>query len=395
MLRTILGFFLLSGMIPGLVEAQIDISGQGSVAFVKSENGYSQYVYDQGRPTFTWRWDLFADAILSDNVALLTNFRMLQDEQLHIDYFSLRVSDIASSGMNIQFGLIDLPIGNLGERRFPRENPFYDLPLMNEHITSLCSSDYKLWALVPQFAINGDGVRILDQGLYDLGLKVYGTFGIFDLTAALTNGMVSETGTYAAGGLNSNSGFGTLFRVAATPITGLTIGLSYGDGPFMKDQSADSTSAFYHDDPRDYPQHIFMGDLDFSYGYLSFYTQVGYNEWMLGASSEDRGKWQLRENLSAWAYSAEARYALTPRLSVAARAGGLFFSTVSDSLPTFSGPVFYSGTWDHNVLRVESALAYNLTRELLVKFVYQWNRTYGLPQDPHDNLLVIQSVVSF
>lgn len=395
MLRNFVFLFLGFLLSQNDLSAQIDVSGQGSVAYVKSENGASQYVINNGDPTFAWRWDLFADTRISDNITMMSNLRILQDEVLHVDYFAMQVTDIASLGINTQMGLIDIPFGNLSDRRFPQDNPFYDLPLMNEHLTSLCASDYKLWVLVPQFAIQGNGVRLLDQGLYDLGIKVFGSFGIFDFAAALTNGMVSETGTYESRGLNAKAGFGKIFRLAVTPTTGFTVGISYATGPFMKNQSDDSNSAFYGEDPRDYPQNIVMGDVDFSYGHFSFYGQAAYNTWELEDDGGEEGYWKLHSNLTAFAYSAEAQYAVTPRLSIAARGGGLFFNSISDTVPTFSGPVLYSGTWDHNVFRLEGALGYHFSRELLVKLVYEWNRTYGLQQDPPDDVFVIQSVVGF
>lgn len=380
-------------------EAQLDLHGQGSVAYVKSENGYSQYVYNNGNPTFAWRWDLFADMRINENITLLSNVRMLQDQVVHIDYFALRINEIGSPSVNAQLGLVDLPFGNLGERRFPKQNPFFNLPLMNEHITSLCESDYRLWVLDPGFAIAGDGVRILDQGLYDLGMKVYGTIGILDYAVALTNGMISETGTYSPNGLNPNGGFGKMLRLALTPFSGLTIGGSYAAGPYMSDQSTDVNSSMYGEDPRDYPQQIIMGDVDVSFGYFTFYGQAAYNIWRFkgakeGESWEDSHE-RVTEDLKAFAYSFEGRYALTPRLSVAARIGGIVFGSITDSVYSPSGPVLYSGTSDHNVVRLESAVGYRITRELLVKCVYQWNRTYGVAEDPRDNLFAVQTVVTF
>jgi hypothetical protein len=370
------------------------VSGEGSVGYVKSERGFSQYVIDDGNPTFVWRWDLFADMRISDNISLMSNFRMLQDEVFHIDYFALRVTDIGSTGVNAQMGLIDLPFGNLGNRRFPKENPFYDLPLMNEHLTSLCQSDYKLWVLEPQFAVTGDGVRLLDQGLYDLGVEAFGRFGMFDCAAALINGMISETGVYAPHGLNANNGFGGILRVAATPMTGLTIGVSYATGSFMEDQHNDTNSAIYREDPSEYPQHIVMGDVDFSMGYFTMYGQAGYNVWDFSNADADNRKIS-HSDLKAFAYSVEATYAITPRLTLAARAGGLLFNTIDDSVPTFSGLVHYSGHWDRDEFRLETALNVHLSRELLLKVVYEWNRTYDVSQDPLDDVFILQSVVSF
>jgi hypothetical protein len=374
--------------------AQLGVSGQATAEFFKSEDGRSQYAIDGGQATFAWRWDLFADALVTDHIALLSNFRMLQDQIPHIDLLAIRVTDIASTGISLQAGQIDLPFGNLGDRRFPKQNPFFDLPLINDHITSLCESNYNLWTFSPDYAMRGDGVRILDQGLYDLGAKAYGNIGIIDYSVAVINGMVSATGTYSPGGLNSNKGFGTVGRIAVTPFTGLTIGVSYAFGPFMKNVSDSVQSQLYEKSPDNYWQHIVGGDVEYSFGHFSFYGEAIYNTW----------QYVQGVKLQALGYTSTAEYAFTPRISGALRAGGLVFNDISirEYIPEndygYNGPigyVTYNGKWDHDVVRLEGAVSYKMEEALLLKLGYQINRTYNLPKDPFDDVLFVQTVLSF
>lgn len=374
--------------------AQLRVSGQAAAEFFKSEDGFSQYVIDQGRGTFAWRWDLFADAVISDRIAFLSNFRMLQDQVPHVDMLAIRLSDIASTGISLQAGQIDIPFGSLGEQRFPGQNPFFDLPLINEHITALCESNYNLWTFSPEYAVRGDGVRILDQGLYDLGIKVYKSIGMFDFTVAVINGMVSATGTYAPGGVNPNHGLGVVGRIAATPLFGLTIGLSYGYGDFMKNVNDSSTSQLYDRSPDNYLQRIVGGDIDYSIDHLSIHGEAVYNAW----------DYVQNVMLKAVGYSAMVRYAFTPRISAALRVGGITFNSIKilEYIPAagngytgLPGYVPYSGEWDHDVSRLEVAGGYKLDEALLFKVGYQVNRTYGVPSDPFDNVLFVQTVLSF
>ncbi len=376
--------------------AQLHVSGDAATAFVKSNDGESQYDFDGGRGTFAWRLDLFGDAVISDDITFLSNLRMLQDQIPHIDLMAIRVADVAESGISIQAGEIDVPFGNLSEDRFPKDNPFFDLPLMNEHVTALCASDYKIWSLNPEYQIIGDGVRLVDQGLYDLGVKAYGSVGILAYSVAITNGMISTTGTYSPNGLESHHELGKVFRLAITPMTGLTIGASYGTGPFMNDQSetindpdspSPDTSAFFGISPDGYQQHIYGGDLDYSFGYFSFRGEIIDNTWHYLDGMD----------LKAFGYSAMARYKFSPRFSAALRAGGLLFNTVRNvkELNAFFRPVLYTGKWDHDVFRLEGAVAYKIDAALLLKAGYQINRTYDLPKDPVDNVLFLQSVLSF
>ncbi len=368
------------------VLAQFRVSGQATAEFFKSENGVSQYTVDEGRSTFAWRWDLFADAAISDHVAFLSNIRMLQDQVLHIDRLSIRVSDVASSGIAVEAGQIDIPFGDLGDRRFPQQNPFFDLPLMNEHITTLCKTDYKLWVLFPGFAVSGNGVRLLDQGLYDLGIKAYGSAGMFGYEAALINGMVSETGTYSPNGMNVSGGLGKVLRLTVTPTMGLTFGFSYAFGPFMKDQYADSGSALAGEHPGDYPQQAAAGDVDIEIGHLSVRGIGVYNRW----------RYIGGQNLDAVSYSAEAQYTLTPRIYAAARVGGIQFNTINALVTSYNfRPAPFSGRWDDNVTRVELAAGYRIERNLLFKLCYEINNSYGISGNPMDNVLGVQTVLTF
>ena len=99
--------------------------------------------------------DLFADAAISDHIFFLSNVRMVQDQIVHVDLFSVKFTDLSPADFNIEAGEIDLPFGNLGERRFPRTNPFYTLPLLHEHLTSLRSSNYGLFTYDSRYTSAG------------------------------------------------------------------------------------------------------------------------------------------------------------------------------------------------------------------------------------------------
>jgi len=383
--------FLVSLVVVTTGMGQLRLTGQASTGFVKAGKGFSQYAINSGRATFAWRLDLFADAVIAENIFLLSNLRIMQDQVLHIDLFELKMTDIASSGITVEVGEIDLPFGNLGERRFPKANPFYALPLMNEHLTTLRSSDYELWSADARYTTAGNGMRILDQGLYDIGAKISGGIGIFDCSVAVVNGMVSATSTYSSNygsssGLNSKNGFGTIIRLAATPATGFTIGSSVAVGPFLREQLYYGLPGEY--EPSNIPQHAFEGDVDFSYGHVAVYGQVVYNEWKFQSVFGD--------DLTALGYTIEGRFAPLPRVTLAVRAGGLYFNDVAILVPGGNyGYYQYTGPWDRDVFRLESACGFRIDRAALVKVMYQWNATIGAQDDPADNVLAVQTVVSF
>jgi hypothetical protein len=201
---------------------------------------------------------------------------------------------------------------------------------------------------------------------------------------AVINGMASATGTYSETGLNINKGLGTVFRLGVTPVPWFSLGASYGTGQFMADQSTDSASFLFEREPASYPQHIASVDIEAGIGHFFFSGQAIYNVW------------KYEQDLKAFGYTAEVQYAFTPRVSFAVRAGGLMFNEVSDLLiETFTGHDMFSGKWDFDVFRLETGVRLRVTREALVKIVYEWNRTINVPDDVPDNLLVLQTVFSF
>jgi hypothetical protein len=378
-----LALLLVSAAPP--LSAQVRVSGQASAAWKKSDAGSSQYVFNNGRASFAWRGDLFIDMPLSEDVLFLSSFRMEQDRVLDVDLFAIRFTDVLSLPLSIEAGETDLPFGNLGERRYPKSNPFLSLPLAHEHVTSLRSSDYRLYRYDGHYQAAGNGFRLLDGGLYDLGVKLFGSVGPVDYALAVTNGMVSSTSSYGSSGLNGSKGIGTTGRVALTPVIGLTLGVSYARGPFLKDQAAyagyPTTGG---DDPMAYQQQIVGADIDFSIDHLSVYGEAFMNRWDYAA---DYGS-----SLDAVGFSLEGRYTFLPRLSAAVRVGGLRFNSIA-GLPSASGAA--PEPWDHDVTRVEAAVGYRLSREALLKIVYTVNRTEGLPRDPADDAFGVQTVVSF
>ena len=51
--------------------------------------------------------------------------------------------------------------------------------------------------------------------------------------------------------------------------------------------------------------------------------------------------------------------------------------------------------WDHDIMRIEGAFGYRISRQVLVKGVYQHVNTVGLDDDPADDTATLQIVASF
>ena len=351
--------------------SQINWSGQAAADFLKSGPTESPRAVNWGRPTFGWEADLFLDAPITDDVALLSNIRAVAQDYLYVDYFAIRLSDLTPLHLNIQAGKFDMPFGNLGDRRYPRNNFLYGLPLIYEYHTAVQSKVTTEDALLKQRGA-GAGLRMLDGGIYDIGAMVYGGFDAVTFAFALSNGTVSEA---SYGTQNSNSDFGKIIRLAVVPMTGLTIGGAYAWGGYLYE------SGYYHaSEPlSDYQQNTAELDVSFSRGHFVFYGEGVYSTW--GVPFQDR-----EETLGALGYYVEGKYTIVPRLYVALRNSGLAFQKAD-----------LGGTqqrWDYNVTEWEGGIGYFVARNSVLKVIRRETRTYG-GSKPKDSLTVLQLAVAF
>jgi len=149
-------------------------------------------VVNKGTATFGWRFDLFIDAKVTDNVFVLANTRSFEDDPISIDYAAVRIVDLAGLGINFQMGKFDMPFGNLAERRFPSRNFLYGLPLIYEYRMSLTNQVPGRQEVMSNRG-KGVGMRLLDLGIYDIGAMLYGDLGRLHYAVAGSNGTISST----------------------------------------------------------------------------------------------------------------------------------------------------------------------------------------------------------
>lgn len=378
----LLSVFLIVFPFPYGLEAQIDLYGEVSPAFINSSDHTPQLTVNEGRPTFQWRLDLLADAYITDNITAYANIRSHQDEIINIDYLAIRITDISPIGFNIQAGKFDMPFGNLYSRRFPSDNFLFDLPLLYQYHT-VVMSEYSFpdkQALLEYRGLGGSAalpssMPVLDYGIYGTGIMLFGSSGIVDYFAALMNGTVSNTGSYG-NSLNFNSDLGKLFRIAVTPVTGFTLGTAFSWGSYLSDNIGGYIPEY--SSVTDYKQYTAGIDIEYSRGHIQFFSQAVYNSWEHPVSPES--------NLNVFGYFAETKYAFRPRWFVSARINQLLFSDI-----TVDGTDY---RWDHDVLRIEGGLGYAIDRNTLVKFVFHETMVYAAEQSSNSTF-ALQLVARF
>jgi hypothetical protein len=354
-----------------IAAAQIEAGTQASVQFIQSANSPTQLAVNKGRPSFGWQLDVFATARITSSIDAFSSIRVMDDQKLNIDELAVRIQNITALDLTFQAGKMNLPFGNLGDRRYPRRNPLYSLPLIYRYQTSLPAYPTTEYG-VSWYKGRGLGMKMLDGYLYDYGAMVSGTEGILDYAFAIQTGTVSVTSYDSP---NSNSDFGKILRLSVTPFTGFTLGAGYAWGAYI-DDSYRVTRAI---DVNTYVQHTVEADVDFSIGYLQLNAQGVFSTWPVPFETRD-------QDLSAFGYYVEAKYTIMPRLFAAGRVNGLVFQNA-----TVSGT---DAPWDYNVTEWEGGVGYFLDRDVVMKLIRRETRTYGTSA-PKDHLTVIQIAVAY
>ena len=371
-MKKILLLLAVASALGGSSYAQVELSGEGSSYGLKSSRSTNQRVVNKGTATFGWRFDLFIDGKVTDNVFFLVNTRSVEEDYLYIDYAAIRITNIAGPALNLQMGKFDMPFGNLEDRRFPTKNFLYGLPLIYEYRTSLPNQVISRVDLLGARG-KGTGMRLLDMGIYDIGAMVYGDIGMLHYAVAGSDGTISSSANYQ---LNQNADFNKILRLALTPMMGLTIGASAamsaylidGGKPLPRDETSDH-----------YQQLIGEADLEFARDMLLFNGEAVYSQWTVPFENADT-------KISVIGYYAEAKYTWFPRFYTAARVSGLIFSKLD-----------LGGTnprWDNNVFEVEAGIGVHIDRNVLVKLVRRETRTPEVT-GTRDNLTVLQLAVAF
>jgi hypothetical protein len=353
-------------------EAQITFSGQTAAHFFQSATTPTSRAVNSGHPSFGWEAEIFADAAVTDNVIALATLRGVENRPVDFDYVVLRLTDVTPLHLTLQAGKFDLPFGNLGDRRYPRRNNFFALPLIHEYRTALPNYYLKESDLVANRGA-GNGMRLLDLGMYGVGAMVSGSEGIVDYAFSLTSGMVSSTSYQTP---NAVDGLGKVFRLALTPITGLTLGGAYAWGPYLVDQYLPPSLYL---DLGSFVQKAVEFDIEFSRGHFVIYGEGVYNVWPVPLESRD-------VNLRVFGYYVEGKYTILPRLSLAMRVGALRFGNVL--LGSVNQP------WDDNVTEWEGGIGYFLDRNVILKLVRRETRIQS-PGSPKDHLTALQIAVSY
>jgi hypothetical protein len=362
-----------------LLGGRMAVGGEALVTVAPEDTGFFNYTdYDRSALRLV-RLGITTTLRANEHVSFLADLRAEGDTgtgQWSGEPYALfvRVRPWLHRTFEIHAGRIPPAFGGFLRRSYSRDNPLIGYPLAYQYLTSLRTDALPRHAddLLERrgsgwytgypvgTAVWEHGVPLASAFRYDTGVlgRVSLRSDSVELLGSVTTGTLSNPRVRDDNGSPQFAG-----RVVIRPITGLVAGFSGARGAFL----ADTLRPYVPrgTEPSEFTQRTVGVDVEYSRDYWILRAEWLHTAWRLPALASPA----LDEPLGAGALSVEGRYTLMPGLYVAARADRLSFATI-DATAT-------SAPWDANVSRIETGLGYSLTRNVILKASYQYNRRAG------------------
>jgi hypothetical protein len=412
-------------------QATIDVGGIMTVHYLDGGGGKSPLSYNTGLPGFEMVADLFLNVHVTEEASIFIELETLRNWNVQL-YSGALTYKILGERLQVEAGKFVAPFGNFLPRRFAPQNFLYAFPLYYEYRTGLATNrvptnnrqlleargtgrgEYKTasesaHAALPSrdeaggnqrgdlflddinfpaqpatghIASGSDGVKLVAKEAYLSGVQFFGKLGRLGYSVGLANGALSNPTTVSVS--KRPMVFG---RLNVQPVIGLNVGISGASGSYLNHELVRQQMPDLQSEK--FAQHVAGVDVEYSRGYWVFFGEGSFSRWETPF---------ITEHLDAWAFTAEMRYKLLPRLYVAARYGRISFSEIADE-NDIDGDGERAEPWEFSVWRLESALGFHLSRHALLKTVWQINRTAYenrlTREDPDDDLAAIQLTVFY
>ena len=355
------------------------VGGEALVTVAPEDPGFFNYTdYDRSALRLV-RFGVATTIRANDHVSFLAELRAEGDTgagQWSGEPYALfvRVRPWLHRNFEIQAGRIPPAFGGFLRRSYGRDNPLIGYPLAYQYLTTIRTDALPRHAddLIDRRgtgwytgypvgeAVWQHGVPMVSAFRYDTG--VLGRYALpsdrLELLGSVTTGTLSNPRVQDDNGSPQFAG-----RAVVRPVTGLVFGVSGARGAFL----ANTLSAYVPagTQPSEYTQRSVGMDVEYSREYWLLRAEWLRTAWRLPALAAPR----LDDPLGAASIAVEGRYAIAPGLYVAARAERLSFTTIEASSVT--------APWDANVSRLETGIGYSLTRNVILKTTYQYNRRDG------------------
>ncbi len=355
-----------------LGNGHVTIGGDVSASYGSSDPGFFNYTDYEHSALRTLQIDVTAAVTAGPHLSLLGQIRTENVDSLEPYAAYVRVRPWTRHGFEIFAGRVPPTFGAFSHHTYAEDNLLIGYPLAYQYLTPLrpdslpASVDDLLkmrgrgW--LSTFSIGNTtpdrGVPLVSVFRYDTGVQLHEGTELFDATAAVTNGTVSNPLFK-----DDNSGRQFAGRFALHPIPGLVAGVSFANGPFVSSTAARGAVGDGHAD--EFTQTAYGADLEYSRGYWLIRGETIVSQWRLPIVRAPF----LPSPLQSDGNFVEGRYKLRPGLYVAARVDHLGFSEVTGTTRT--------DTWDAPVTRLEIGGGYSLQRNLVLKVEFQHDARDG------------------
>ena len=259
---------------------------------------------------------------------------------------------MGKSWLNLKAGLIPSPFGNYGLRStYFNLNPLIGVPLLWHHRTPLESDVYARAETLPGMRTSPRGYMPVGyDACWEIGWELFGELGLLEYSLALTEGTLSNPTE------RNNLGRQVIVKAGLNPLAGLRFGGSVAYGPYLNAAAADSAN------PRveDFNATVVGVYAEFKAGFLQLHSEAVQATY---ASPYITGE----EQLSIWTGYLEGRFDILPVLYLAARYDRFLYSDLLNASTGDTEP------WGSPVDRIEAGVGYRISREMMLKLVYQYN----------------------
>ena len=342
----------------GTAQAQLTWAGDIAVTM----KGLDQHLTDNTNirgddPFSNLRLRLFPRRWISSRVALIGE--LLYDSGIRGGGIRVNGAYLVVNGLmdkpwlNLKAGLIPSPFGNYGLRStYFNLNPLIGVPLLWHHRSPLESDVYARAETVLTMRRSERGYMPVGyDACWEIGWELFGELGQLEYSLALTEGTLSNPTE------SSNFGRQVIIKAGLNPMSGLRFGGSVARGPYLSATAADG------DHPRveDYDATVAGVYAEYKSGFLQLHSeavQATYESPYITGN----------EQLSIWSGYLEGRYDILPVLHLAARYDRFLYSELTVDATTGD-----TEPWGNPVDRIEAGLGYRISREMMLKFVYQYN----------------------
>lgn len=362
---------------PALASDSVRLRGSVEVtAHHYDEDALRLNVYNRADSPFDLvRFRFFVEAAPNDKLQVLTQFRF--DDAFSSDFTMagayLLYEMIPDGTLFVEAGKIPSPFGTFAERDYWNKSALIGTPLMYYYHSTLLSR------VVPaneddllsvrgrgQFGISYPsipaspfkGSPILYTPCWDYGMIFLGSRGDFEYRLGVIGG---TPGIPLSAAEETNELPSPIGRLGWAPMAGLRLGVSGSMGPYLPknvDGHGDPFGSVGNGealpeghDAEDYLQVVWGGDFELSFGKWSLWSEAVHNYY--------ESPW-LRSDLMQDAFYVELQRGIVPGLDAAVRWCQIRPHTIRNSAGQ-------SVRWDVPVQRVEAGLAYNVSREFLIK----------------------------